>query len=1219
MTTAEHQPQNLIDSIRAVVESGPSRPAVHAADGTLSYGGLDAASSRIAAGLRAVGAVPGSIVVLFVARGIRLVPAILGIWKVGAAYLPVDPDQPPARLAHLISTSAARVVLTTRELEDDARSRGDLGALTILALDPLGVERGAMDLPCGEDTAGTRAGDSLAYVLPTSGSRGRPKGCMIEDRNVLSLVSALRREIETLRSPGHRIAMVAPHFFDASVQQLAGALLTGNSLHVVPDQARGSGRGLRRYLAEHEITLTDCTPTHLRLLAQEPAPPCPALRELLVGGEQLTVADVTGFLRSMDHRPHLMNVYGLAECCVDSTIAHVDADALPTGGVVPIGAPLTNTKITLLDLPAGVPIGGVAGEIQIGGDGVGRGYLGDETLTAERFALGNDGQRCFRTGDIARTSGTGELEFAGRLDGQVKVRGHRIEVAEVEACIARYASTTGISAGDNAESCQRCLLTSNHPSVRVEGGVCSVCREYDGYRSAVEAYFGTPDEFFAAIIAARERARSDYDVLLLFSGGKDSTYVLYRLVEHGLRVLAFTFDNGYVSPTAFDNIHRITANLGVALEIGGAEKMSAVFAESLAADSTVCSGCFRGLTALSTRLAQDKRIPAVVTGLSRGQILDTKLRPLLRAGIHDPSEIDARLLIHRKVYHARADRISGLLALPVAVDRLADTAFLDYFRYDATTSSEIRNFLATRDSAWAAPVDTGLCSTNCRINEVGIYVHSVERGYHNYAAPLSWDCRIGVTDRESALRELANVVPRKHVTRTLKRLGYLPTPRRSPIFRAAVVKKGNARGESHLCAYYVSSTPVSTNELVNHVAAQLPQYMVPSRFVRVPRLPMTPNGKTDYIKLEASVDECPGHQREPFRSDTEDRLARLWRDALDLDAVGRQDDFFTLGGDSLTATVIASIIESEFHVQVSVSDLYSTATIAHGAAVIDAAGIGAGAGLAGWHVLSDGHAGDGESDVFLVPDVWGEHRGYEPMAQILGSRVVALRGRNWLDLDTKTNTDNNNTNTDDSSGAAPSVESGVESGGESDIEQTARSHADLIAALKRDGRLTVIGWSLGGVVAAQVCRQLSDRGIAVDQLVVVDSMPPAAEYWQDQFTRCRALAERSPGSSVSFAELPEEVALVVGTDRPTSAGQLLGYCRALLPVLRALAGYVPTPPRVAALTVVVAGESQLSNTEVDAWQAAVLTDNFRKAVVPGDHTEVLEARELRNLLAGMDL
>lgn len=307
-------------------------------------------------------------------------------------------------------------------------------------------------------------------------------------------------------------------------------------------------------------------------------------------------------------------------------------------------------------------------------------------------------------------------------------------------------------------TCQRCVLTTNVPGVTLDDeGVCSVCREYDDHRDVYDAYFKTEDDL-VELLRQTHNPDGQYDVLLMYSGGKDSTFVLNKLVDMGQRILAVTFDNDYVPKDCFENIRGVCEDAGVDSLILSLDRktMDRVFASSLRTDSEVCTGCFRALTARGTEVAIEKNIPIVMTGLSRGQIFDTKVHQFMAAGKTDVDEIDRWLRAFRRRYHEQQDDIAELIHDQAAADVEAfeKTHFIDFFRYCKVTKQDIVQLIKERNPAWRKPENVGGCSSNCMINDVGIKVFTETKGYHNYAVPAAWDIRFGHETRDEVLADL---------------------------------------------------------------------------------------------------------------------------------------------------------------------------------------------------------------------------------------------------------------------------------------------------------------------------------------------------------------------------------------------------------------------------------------------------------------------------------
>jgi amino acid adenylation domain-containing protein len=404
----------------------PDAPAIHAADGRLTYGELDARANRLANRLRRLGVGPDVCVALMLERSAALVTAQLAILKAGGAYLPLDSTGPADRAAYMLEVAGAAAVVTRAGL----RGRLPAADLPVIELD---TEADALAREPAEAPGIDLHPQNLAYVIFTSGSTGKPKGVAIPHQAVSNLLAWCPCGEDV--GPGDRCALFGSPTFDVSVLETWGTLATGAALWVVPEEIRADPFALLRWADEAEITLwLTPTPVTEELLnaLRHGAPRPRALRMMYTGGEALRVRPPE-WLR-------LINVYGPTENTVGSTTADVPStgEGLPT-----IGRPLLNQRAYVLDArlqPAPV---GVAGELHLGGVALARGYLGRPALTAERFIpepYGPPGARMYATGDRVRWLERGELEFLGRTDEQVKLRGYRIEVGEIEAALLAHPS-----------------------------------------------------------------------------------------------------------------------------------------------------------------------------------------------------------------------------------------------------------------------------------------------------------------------------------------------------------------------------------------------------------------------------------------------------------------------------------------------------------------------------------------------------------------------------------------------------------------------------------------------------------------------------------------------------------------------------------------------------------------------------------------------------------
>ncbi|MER5433479.1 amino acid adenylation domain-containing protein [Streptomyces sp. NPDC002588] len=560
----------LVELFEKQVRERPTRTAVADRDRSLDYAALDRRANRLAHALVARSVRPGDVVGLHAKRSCDLAVGILGILKAGAAYLPLDPGQPTERLTGMTEDAACPLVLSDHDNTDRPPQWLDLA--TVEAEGSAG--QGA---PAGIGHAPHRT----AYVIFTSGSTGRPKGVAVEHRSVLNLFAAWHARMGT--APGEAGSAWSGIGFDASIHELLLPLTTGGVLHIVPEELRGDPEALLAWMREHAVTQAFLPPAYVKWIDEDPAGRLRGLplRKLLTGVEPLTEAALH---RMTQHLPGLRICfgYGPTEATLYST-AHYDPR--PLERPCPIGRPLPHTRLYVLDGHMEPVPPGVVGEVYLGGASLARGYLGRPDLTEERFLPDPfvPGERIYRTGDLARRLPDGETHYAGRADDQVKLRGFRIEPAEIEAALVALPGVREAAVLADRDAAGQLRLVAG-----IGRGTAPPRTAHD-WRTALSRRL--PDYMIPAVFLDLEAlplnrsGKLDRPALLSLAHRQTSSQVntasprdhvehaLYRiwqriLLHPGIGVGDNFFEIGGTSLSAIKMAHAVTETFGRALPVG---------------------------------------------------------------------------------------------------------------------------------------------------------------------------------------------------------------------------------------------------------------------------------------------------------------------------------------------------------------------------------------------------------------------------------------------------------------------------------------------------------------------------------------------------------------------------------------------------------------------------------------------------------------------------
>jgi amino acid adenylation domain-containing protein len=918
----------LAELVARQVARRPHAPAVSFGATTITYAELDERVGRLAGHLAGAGVGPGELVGVYVRRSLDMVVAPLAIARAGGAYVPLDPDFPAERVAFMLGDCAAPVVVTQADL--------------VAALPPSSARLVVVDGergPTGAAPAGAGP-DDLAYVIYTSGSTGRPKGVEIPNRALVNFLTSMA-ERPGLAEDDVLVA-VTTLSFDIAGLELWLPLVTGAHVVVAPAEESADPIRLMRLLEGAGATVMQATPATWRMLVEAGWPGRTGFKALC-GGEALPVALADALL---DRGVELWNLYGPTETTIWSTATRVTTRGRPPS----IGRPIADTTVHVLDESMAPVPDGEPGELHIGGAGLARGYLGRPDLTAERFVPDpfdpTPGGRLYKTGDLARRRPDGELEFLGRLDHQVKVRGFRIECGEVEAALEVQPSVRAAVVVARDER----LVAYVVPAVD-GSGVDDLARaqvaewqqvfdEAQGGSTAdptfdtsgwVSSYTGAPipaEEMAEAVEATVARILSlrPRRVLELGCG---TGLLLWRVAPH-----CEAYVGTDLSAATLATLRRRLGQAGIgnvtlfereAADFSGlpTEPFDVVVANSVV-QAFPTAGYLR-------RVAEQARARVRAGGtVMLGDVRSLPLLPAFYASLGRRMEDERELVVDPAFFAGLAPAVEILLK------RGRHRNELTRFRYDV--------LLHAGEPAARAVIARWLDWTGDRLT-----LAALRRHLHD-GAPLGV---LGIPN--ARVEESATAVDPEDVWALGDELGLAVEcswARADPggAFDAAFVAGGRDVRPvvdfpwSGGAGRRLSTDPVAARrrrtlpaELRGALRATLPEYMVPSAFVLLDRLPLTPNGKVDRAALPAPTGS-PAAATAKAATATEAALASIWADVLGIEEVGVDDDFFHLGGHSLLAVRAVSAVRDVLGVELPLRALFDAPTVAALARVIDTRG-----------------------------------------------------------------------------------------------------------------------------------------------------------------------------------------------------------------------------------------------------------------------------------------
>jgi amino acid adenylation domain-containing protein/FkbM family methyltransferase len=880
-------------------------------DGKLTYDELNRRANRLAHWLQAQGIGPDVLVGVVLERSVEMVVGLLGILKAGAAYVPLDPAYPQKRLSFMINDARARLILTERRFSDFAA----LAGTKVFCMDS---DWGLLSEQSEENPARSVNPDNLAYVIYTSGSTGEPKGAMNTHRAISNRLCWMQAAYDL--NVGDRVLQKTPFTFDVSVWEFFWPLITGARLVL----ARPGGHQDSTYLAtltsEQEITTLHFVPPMLQAFLDNPkVAGCRSLRRVVCSGEVLPAGLQQRFFSLLDCELH--NLYGPTEAAVDVTCWACEKKS--NRSFVPIGRAIANIQIHIVDSNVQpVPIG-VPGELQIAGVGVARGYINRPDLTAEKFVpdpFSNEpGARMYRTGDLARYCVGGEIEFLGRIDHQVKIRGFRIELGEIEVALVSERAVR-----------EAVVVTKESPSgdKRLVAYVVPHQEDLAALQTLSDAQSSSPFAPDSPRDDASRRHRLPNGLVIAHDGEiQFNTMDIYREVfekeiylKHGV-----TLSDG-------DCVFDLGAHIGLFT-------------------------LFVNEKCRNARIYAFEPIPPTFEVLSTNVLIPGLTVKLFNLGLAD------RVGVDRFNYYPRMTGVSGRIADPEEHKRRRKPILFDWLR--SVTGGRPATMLSKQDLNDLLD-EYFKCETyDCRLTTVSevIREHKVERIdlLKIDVEESELDVLSGIRDEDWArIKQIVLEVESREsldeIVPLLKKHGYevfvdsvgygfssednaeqgtKPSGVGYMIYCLRPQASGAQSPEKPVQAAFKvfrasPDSPLSAENLRNHLLAKLPDYMVPSAFVLLDRMPLLSSGKVDRKALP-QVEQSSREPEQGYvapRNEVEQLLAEILAEVLGLHKIGVHDDFFKLGGHSLLATQVMSRILEKFQVELPLQQLFEQPTVA---------------------------------------------------------------------------------------------------------------------------------------------------------------------------------------------------------------------------------------------------------------------------------------------------
>ncbi|MEJ2406195.1 MAG: amino acid adenylation domain-containing protein [Candidatus Thiodiazotropha sp.] len=1168
---------------------------------SLCYRELNQRANQLAHYLKQLDVSADKLIGIYVDRSPEMIVAILGVLKAGAAYVPLDPTYPPERRDFMLADAGVEIILTQQKLANLLPQ----GNRQIVCLD---IDWKEICDHSKNNPATALTPENLAYVIYTSGSTGRPKGVLVSHSGICNLAQAQISAFHV--DPSSRIIQFASFSFDASVSEIFMALGIGASLVIATQESLLPGMNLANLINQHAITHITLPPSALSVLPFEEVE---TLQTIVIAGEACS----PDLVKRWSNKCRVFNAYGPTEATVCATIAECHDEELPP----PIGYPIANTKVHILDKYLRVVPIGIPGELCIGGIGVALGYHNQPELTKEKFIANpfydTPNSRLYKTGDLARYRQDGNIEFLGRLDHQIKVRGYRIEPGEIEHAMRNCSEVEQaiVVAQNREENINTELNAFFTRKKKVE--LWPSIAEFYVYDDVVYRSMSTHESRNQHYLAAFKRLLKGKTVVEI---GPGPEAILSRLAleagaekVYAIELLEETYHKARLAIESAGLENKITLIHGDALQIELPEKMDYCISEIVGSiggsegSATIINGTRRFLKQPQCMIPQRSLTKFAAISLPENEI------------DYGFSEIAARYV--KKIFDEVGYKFDLRLCLKnLSPDHIISNAGafedLDYtaeieldhehdFCLKVEKTSTFTGFLVwlvlytdsnnvidilDDQQSWL-PVYFPVFHPGIAVSH-GDEIHgSIRRGICKNA--LNPDYKIQGSIKRKNGENIQFELDAAHFNPAYKGTN----------FYAKLFSENNIPIQQAL----------STETLRDQLSAYLPQYMIPSRFYELEHLPLSPNGKIDRTALSASA---VGYKRQynyvAPRDTLEKKLAKIWETVLNVQPVGIEDKFFELGGHSLLAVRLMAEIKSQFNRELPLALLFQKPTIRELANSLRST-----KGALPWSTLVPIQPDGAATPLFCVPGNGGNVLYFNDLGKNLGADQP-FYGLQAVGLDGETE---------------PHTR----------VEEMASHYIKELQTIQPKGPYLLAGHSFGSWVAFEMTQQLQMQGHKVAHLYVMDTPAPgiaseqALAYTDDieLLTAISKLIERLFGKPTdidlqTLEDLDPAQRMDYFSERIKKSGVLpfdlnSGQIRGLVQVFKATSQISYTPKCEHEIPITLF-KSQLGNVDDDKTQRssriaesaswgweAFCTGKISIDIIPGDHITMLSEPHVQTL------